>query len=67
MSAATQAESVLSHIKTHGSITSLEAYEVHGITQLGARVFELKRAGHPIKSVRIKGEKHVRYEVGSPT
>lgn len=46
----TQTEKVYDYINTHGSITSLEAYTNLGITQLGARIFEMKRAGIAIKT-----------------
>lgn len=45
----TQTEKVHDYINKHGSITSLEAYTELGITQLGARIFEMKRAGFLIK------------------
>ena len=41
-----QKQRILDYIKAHGSITSLEAYKYLGITQLGARIFELKDEGH---------------------
>lgn len=45
----TQSEKVLKHIQKHGSITQLEAYELYGIMRLGARIHDLKRAGHMIR------------------
>lgn len=53
----TQADLVLKHIKTHGSITALDAFRHYNITRLAARVFELKQAGHNIESTL---EKHDR-------
>lgn len=44
----TQCERILQYIKDFGSITSLQAYTDLGITQLGARVFELKEQGNEI-------------------
>ena len=38
-----QKERILQYIKDFGSITSYEAYTELGVTQLGARIFELKR------------------------
>ncbi len=42
----TQREKVIDYITRYGSITSWEAYIELGITQLGARIFELKREGY---------------------
>ena len=41
----TQKERVLGYVKEQGGITSKEAYDYLGITQLGARIFELERQG----------------------
>lgn len=41
-----QKERIIKYIKDFGSITSLEAFKELGITQLGARIFELKREGY---------------------
>lgn len=41
-----QRQRILQYIREFGSITSLEAYKDLGITQLGARIFELKRDGY---------------------
>lgn len=41
-----QRQRILEYIREFGSITSYEAYKDLGITQLGARIFELKREGH---------------------
>lgn len=43
MAKTTQRDRILQYIKDFGSITSYEAYTELGITQLGARIFELKR------------------------
>lgn len=50
----TQTEKVYEYINKHGSITSLEAYTELGITQLGARIFEMKNAGLKIKKTPKK-------------
>lgn len=41
-----QRQRILNYIREFGSITSWEAYKDLGITQLGARIFELKREGY---------------------
>lgn len=40
-----QKERVLRYINDFGSISSFEAYKDLGITQLGARIWELKKDG----------------------
>lgn len=41
----TQKDRVLSYIEEFGSISSYQAFVDLGITQLGARIFELKKQG----------------------
>lgn len=42
----TQKERILDYIKQFGSISSWEAYADLGITQLGARIDQLKKEGY---------------------
>ena len=44
----TQIQEILTHIKKHGSITTLEAFRL-GITRLASRVFEMKERGIDIR------------------
>ena len=44
----TQTETLLSWLKDGHTITSMEAFELFGITRLSARIFELRKAGHNI-------------------
>ena len=46
----TQNEQVLKHLLTYEKITSLEAIELYGIMRLGARIYDLKKQGYPIKT-----------------
>lgn len=46
----TQNEEVLRHLLDNGNITSLEAMNKYGIMRLGARVYDLKKQGYPIKT-----------------
>lgn len=48
----TQRDKVLSYIKQFGRISSWEAYSELGITQLGARIFELKELGYEFAKTR---------------
>lgn len=50
----TQKDKILKYIAVHGSITSMEAYSELGITQLGARIFELKEKGFKFSKKREK-------------
>lgn len=40
---------VLEHLRTHGSITALEAQQAYGIMRLASRVNELRSDGVPIE------------------
>lgn len=44
----TQMNAVLNHMRTHGSITSLEAIEKYGATRLSGLIFKLKKKGYCI-------------------
>ena len=44
----TQNQKVLQHMLKWGSITAKDAYECYGIMRLGARIYDLKHAGHKI-------------------
>ena len=50
----TQRELVLKYIADFGYITSWQAYQDLGITQLGARVKELKDIGYQFKTENVK-------------
>lgn len=54
--ALTQCEMILSHIQKHGSITDMEAYQLYGICRLSGRIFDLRQAGHMIKTEFVKGK-----------
>lgn len=40
-----QNDIILTHLKEHGSITSIEAVNRYGITRLAARISDLKKRG----------------------
>jgi hypothetical protein len=48
----TQVERVLDYLKDGKKLTCLNAFEELGITQVAARIFELKEQGHDIKTDR---------------
>lgn len=48
-----QQEQILKHLKTHRrGITSMDAIERYGCTRLSSVIFQLKRKGYKITSVR---------------
>lgn len=49
----TQNETVLNWLKGKRAITQLEAGDRWGIQRLGARVHDLRKAGHKIKSEMV--------------
>jgi len=49
----TQRDMVLKYIQDFGSISSWEAYQELGITQLGTRIFELKARGYVFEKERV--------------
>lgn len=51
-----QCETILRHLRDYGSITSLEAMQEYGIMRLGARIWDLKAQGVPIKSETVTGK-----------
>ena len=50
----TQRDLVVDYIRDFGSISSWEAYQELGITQLGARIFELKERGYVFHKDKVK-------------
>lgn len=52
----TQCERILRHMQDCGSITQAEAITEYGIYRLGARIWDLKAQGVPIRSETVKGK-----------
>ena len=48
----TQKEQVLDYMRTHGSISTIQAFHI-GITRLSARIWDLRADGHKIISTTI--------------
>lgn len=46
----TQCDKIIRHLKTFGSISSLEAITEYGILRLASRIHDLKRQGYNIVS-----------------
>ena len=58
-----QCEKVLGYIRRFGSITSWQAYSDLGITQLGARIWNLKENGYVFTTERV----HCKNRLGEKT
>jgi hypothetical protein len=50
----TQAEKILKHLQERGGITSMDAFQLYGITRLSARICDLRRQGVQISNQRQK-------------
>ena len=48
-----QADAILWHLKTYGSITSYEAIKEYGATRLSAIIFNHRKEGYDIDSVPL--------------
>ena len=59
----TQGEMIIQYIKDFGSISSYQAYTELGITQLGARIFYLKKQKYQFTTERV----HTTNRYGKPT
>ena len=51
-----QKQKVMSYIRKHGSITSVEAFKALGVTRLSAIIYYLKEDGFKIDSVTEIGK-----------
>lgn len=51
---ATQCERVLKYMHDFGSINPVQAMSDLGVMRLGARIWDLKKAGHPITRKMVK-------------
>lgn len=52
MARQTQTGDVLAHLIKHGSITSLEAFQKYGCSRLSAKIFNYRKQGYEIETVR---------------
>lgn len=52
----TQCERILRHMQDYGAITQAEAITEYGIYRLGARIWDLKAQGVPIRSETVSGK-----------
>jgi helix-turn-helix protein len=64
----TQADQILQHLRSGKHITPLEALNRFGCFRLGARIYDLKEAGHAIESRMVtlaSGKKVASYHLAS--
>lgn len=63
----TQTELILADLKRGRKISPIDALEDYGCFRLGARIWELKRDGHPIKTELVSdpksGKHYARYSM----
>ena len=52
----TQSEMIVDHLKKHGKITDVTAFNKYGIRRLGARIYDLRAAGFQIRSEDTKAK-----------
>jgi len=60
-----QCNEILNYMKSHGSITDLEAYKM-GCRRLAARIYDLRCSGHEIETTRFttrNGARPARYRL----
>lgn len=48
MNAASQESQILEYLQSGGALTPIEALNLFGCFRLGARIWNLRKAGHPI-------------------
>jgi hypothetical protein len=51
-----QCERILKYMETFGSITTMEAFNVLGVTRLSGRIHDLRQRGYDIESETIESE-----------
>lgn len=51
----TKTQAVLDWLKTHASISSMEAIQSFGATRLSVIIFNLRKAGYDIETVMVDG------------
>ena len=54
MAKRTQTGDVLAHLIKYGKITTYEAYQKYGCTRLPSRIYDYRKRGYEIESVRKK-------------
>ena len=62
-----QSQAILSHMKAGKAITPIDALNHYGCFRLGARIYELKEQGHPIRTeiISYAGKRFASYTIES--
>jgi hypothetical protein len=67
-----QRNAILNHLKNIGTITSMEAFNLYGVTRLSAIIHDLRDMGFPVHTIMIDGKtrfgdstKYAKYILGS--
>lgn len=67
-----QRNAILNHLKNIGTITSMEAFNLYGVTRLSAIIHDLRDMGFPIHTIMVDGKtrfgdstKYAKYILGS--
>ncbi len=58
----TQKTEVLKHLRNHNGITSMEAFQLYGVTRLSAKIYELRHDGYVIDNI----DEHTKNRYGHP-
>jgi hypothetical protein len=53
VSAASQYDAILAHLRAGNTITGLEALSRFGCARLAARIYDIREDGHQVKSSRV--------------
>lgn len=48
-------QAVLKHLKDVGPLTSMEAFQLFGVTRLSAKIFDLRKKGYIIDTIMLEG------------
>lgn len=51
-----QRNAILNHLRNIGSITSMEAFNLYGVTRLSAIIHDLRDMGFPIHTIMVDGK-----------
>ncbi len=58
-----QEQKIINYVERFGSITTLDAFRDLAITRLSARIFNIKKLGYKVSSVREKSKNKLGEEV----
>lgn len=66
-----QRNAILNHLRNVGAITSMQAFNLYGVTRLSAIIHDLRNMGYPIHAIMVDGKtrfgdstKYAKYVLG---